>query len=163
MQLTIIRHAIAEPGADDAARPLTKKGRRRFERAVETLDELGVRFDRVLHSPKRRAVETAELLVPLLKAPRGATTSGERTGELVSTPLLARAPGVELWALLDSERLGVVGHEPHLSSLLSWLLTGEASGSAFELKKGGVAQLEGEPSPGGMKLKALFTPKVLRR
>ncbi|HEY1086687.1 MAG TPA: histidine phosphatase family protein [Archangium sp.] len=151
MQLTLIRHAIAEPGADDAARPLTKKGRRRFERAVETLDELGVRFDRVLHSPKRRAVETAELLAPILD------------GELVSTPLLARAPGVELWALLTSERLGVVGHEPHLSALLSWLITGEADGSAFELKKGGVAQLEGEPSPGGMKLKALFTPRVLRR
>lgn len=152
MELTLIRHAIAEPGADDAARPLTKKGRRRFERAVETLDALGLRFERVLHSPKRRAVQTAKLLAPLCE------------GDFVETPLLARAPGVELWGLLAHERLAVVGHEPHLSALLAWLVTGEATaGGAFELKKGGVAQLEGEPAPGGMRLKALLTPKVLRR
>jgi phosphohistidine phosphatase len=138
MELTLIRHALAEPGADDSARPLSKKGRRRFER--------------VLHSPKRRAVETAELLAPLCE------------GELEATPLLAKPPGVDLWERLSGERLAVVGHEPHLSNLLSWLVTGEADGGAcFELKKGAVAQLEGEPGPGGMRLCALLSPKVLRR
>ena len=65
MELTLVRHAIAEDGADDAARPLSKRGRQRFEDVVQELDSLGVRFDRILHSPKRRAVETAELLAGL--------------------------------------------------------------------------------------------------
>ena len=151
MELTLIRHAIAEDGPDDDDRRLTAKGRRRFEQSVETLAELGVRFEKVLHSPKRRAVQTAELLTPLCD------------GELESTPLLAKAPSVELWELLEGERLAVVGHEPHLSALLSWLVTGEPSGEHFELKKGAVAQLEGEPGPGGMKLLTLLSPKVLRR
>jgi phosphohistidine phosphatase len=151
MELTIIRHAIAEDGEDDAARPLSRKGRRRFADSVKTLDELGFCFERILHSPKRRAVETAELLRPLCE------------GELQSTPLLAKEPGVELWKLLEGERLAVVGHEPHLSALLSWLVTGEPTGPNFELKKGGVAQLEGEPEPAGMRLCSLLTPKVLRR
>lgn len=151
MELTLVRHAIAEDGPDDAARPLSKKGRKRFEQSVKTLGALGFGFERVLHSPKRRAVETAELLRPLCK------------GELQATPLLAREPGVELWALLEGERVAVVGHEPHLSSLLSWLVTGEASGENFELKKGAVAQLEGEPGPAGMRLLALLQPRVLRR
>lgn len=30
-------------------------------------------------------------------------------------------------------------------------------------KKGGVAQLEGEPTPAGMRLCTLLTPRVLRR
>lgn len=151
MELTLIRHALAEDGADDSARPLSKKGRRRFARSVKTLGALGFRFDRVLHSPKRRALETAQLLRPLCE------------GDLEPTPLLAREPGVELWELLEGERLAVVGHEPHLSALLAWLVTGEPSGANFELKKGGVAQLEGEPGPAGMRLCALLSPKVLRR
>ena len=151
MELTLVRHAIAEDGADDSARPLSKKGRKRFEESVKTLGTLGFRFDRVLHSPKLRALQTAELLQPLCE------------GELASTPLLAKEPDVELWKLLEGERLAVVGHEPHLSALLSWLVTGEPSGEHFELKKGAVAQLEGEPGPAGMRLCALLQPKVLRR
>ncbi|WP_338065454.1 hypothetical protein [Thermus caldifontis] len=67
-------------------------------------------------------------------------------------------------------RVALVGHEPHLSALLSWLLLGdfagasaqEALGECFQMKKGGVAWLEGEPVPGGMRLKGLFPPKVFR-
>ncbi len=151
MELTIVRHAIAEDGADDAARPLSKKGRQRFEGVVKELDSLGVRFNRVLHSPKRRAVETAQLL------------SGLCDGELQPTALLSKEPSVELWNLLDGERLAVVGHEPHLTALLSWLVTGEPTGGNFVLKKGGVAQLEGQPEPAGMRLCTLLTPRVLRR
>jgi phosphohistidine phosphatase len=151
MELTIIRHAIAEDGADDAARPLSKKGKKRFEEIAKSLKALELRFDRILHSPKKRAVDTALMLKDLCD------------GELHSTPLLAKEPSVELWELLDGGRLAIVGHEPHLTSLMSWLITGEASGGNFELKKGGVAQLEGEPEPAGMKLISLLTPRVLRR
>lgn len=151
MELTIIRHAIAEDGEDDAARPLSKKGRARFTESVNALHQLGLSFDRILHSPKLRALETAQLLQPLCD------------GELHSTPLLAKEPGVELWKLLEGDRLAVVGHEPYLSALIAWLLTGEPTGARLELKKGGVAQLEGEPEPAGMRLCTLLTPKVLRR
>ncbi len=151
MELTIIRHAIAEDGVDDAARPLSKKGKKRFEEVVKTLKKLDVRFDRILHSPKKRAVDTALMLHALCD------------GEFQSTPLLAKEPSVELWELLNDGRIAVVGHEPHLTKLMSWLITGEAEEGNFELKKGGVAQLEGEPEPAGMKLVSLLTPKVLRK
>lgn len=152
MRLTLIRHAIAEEGADDAARPLSKEGRRRFRREVDGLEALGVRFSRVLHSPKRRAVETAELLAPL--ADDG----------LEVVPPLAHAPSEQLLELLDGDGVAVVGHEPHLSSLLALLVAGDRTlGARLELKKGAVAVLEGEPRPGGMQLVALLPPKVLRR
>lgn len=149
--LTLIRHAIAEAGADDAARPLSKEGRRRFRRSVEMLEDLGVRFAKVLHSPKRRALETAELLRPVCD------------GEFEVTPLLTQEPADELLALLDVHELAVVGHEPHLSALLAWLVVGDASlGARFELKKGAVVRLDGAATPGGMVLRALWTPRVLR-
>lgn len=151
VSVTLIRHAIAEDGADDDARALSKEGRRRFRASVETLERIGVRFAKVLHSPKRRALETAGLLRSICD------------GDFEVTPLLTQKPSEELLALLDVHELAVVGHEPHLSSLLAWLVTGKtALGGNFELKKGAVARLEGDPTPGGMRLRALWTPRVLR-
>ncbi|MFT3711716.1 MAG: histidine phosphatase family protein [Archangium sp.] len=151
MELTLIRHAIAEDGDDDFARPLSKEGRKKFRASVERLQDMGVRFAKVLHSPKRRALETAELLREVCD------------GEFEVTPLLAGAPSEALLPLLETHELAVVGHEPHLSSLLAWLVLGDLeAGEKFELKKGAVARLDGDVVPGGMRLRALWTPRVLR-
>jgi phosphohistidine phosphatase len=151
MQLTLVRHAIAEDGPDDFARPLSRRGRKRFKQVVRGLDRLGVRFSACLHSPRVRALETAELLADLVD------------GALTATPLLAEAPSPALLEALRGDHLAIVGHEPHLSRLLAWLTTGAANaGEAFELKKGAVAQLEGTPTPGGMRLVALLPPSVFR-
>lgn len=150
MELYVVRHAIAEDGPEDDARALTEKGTRRFSKMVELLERLEVRFDRLVHSPKRRAVETAELLSRLVD------------GELEVSALLTEAPNTRLLSLLRGGRVAVVGHEPHLSALVSWLLTGDRAGASIELKKGAVAWLEGEATPGGMRLGALLPPRVGR-
>jgi len=65
MELFVIRHGIAVPGSmllADADRPLTPQGRKRFSQVVMGLQRLGLRCDRLYHSPWLRAVETAELL-----------------------------------------------------------------------------------------------------
>jgi phosphohistidine phosphatase len=157
MELFLIRHAHAidsAPEGDDAARPLSGKGRRRFEQSVDGLAHLGVRFDLVLHSPWLRAVETADLLEPLLE------------GEMRVTPRLSQAPARALLDEFDTHdgaRVAAVGHEPWLSELLAWLVLEDLDASQrFRFEKGGVAWLNGSPTPGGMSLHALLTPKVLR-
>jgi phosphohistidine phosphatase len=156
MTLTLVRHAIALDGADDDRRPLSGKGRRRFATVVQALARLEMRFDLLAHSPKLRALQTAEALVPRLSA----------EGSTVVLDLLAEAPGVELIETLaawDGE-VAVVGHEPHLSTLLAWFVTGSPDdGASFRLKKGGVAVLEGPLAPGFMTLTFLLTPGLLRR
>lgn len=67
MTLFLVRHAIAEDGVDDDARPISAKGRRRFQKIVQALAGLDVQLDRVVHSPKLRALQTAELMTPLLR------------------------------------------------------------------------------------------------
>lgn len=154
MELLVIRHGIAVPGSmvlADADRPLSPQGRERFTRAVMGLQRLGVRCDRLYHSPWLRAVETAELLGPVLD------------GEAVCSPDLARPPGQGLLDDLMGERVALVGHEPWMGELVAWLITGaQADGSGFAFKRGGVAWLEGRPKPGRMALRAFLPPKVLR-
>lgn len=154
MELFIIRHATAEErreGKDDAARKLTKAGREKWRHAVGGLDALGVRFDRLYHSPWTRAVETADEAEALID------------GDRVMTERLAAEPGPELLAELTGDCVAVVGHEPWLGQLVAWLITSKTDAAErFLMKKGGVAWLEGEPRPGKMTLKALLPPKVLR-
>lgn len=159
MQLYLIRHAIAEDtapeGLKDDARPLSEEGVRRFRQVVKGLDRLEVRFSKLYHSPKLRAVQTADLLMKLVD------------GESEVMPALAEPPQEILLAALagfgKEDRVGMVGHEPWLSELCAWLVLGDRQkATAFILKKGGIARLEGEPEPGKMQLLALLPPSVLR-
>lgn len=163
MELWIVRHARAErrrQDLDDERRALTRRGRREFREAVRGLERLGARFDRVVHSPLLRALETAELLAPLAEA-------GDDV--LAVSSALARAPAEPLLAEISgSARVAVVGHEPWLSQLAGWLVTGwrgfteDESRSWIELEKGGVARLAGRAEPGGMRVVELHRLDTLR-
>ncbi|GAB4328222.1 MAG: histidine phosphatase family protein [Candidatus Zixiibacteriota bacterium] len=154
MDLYLIRHAKAAPRSpelEDALRPLTPEGKRAFAIAVEGMARLGLTFDRLYHSPWLRAVETAELLIPLVH------------GETVSTMHLADDPSSALLRELSGQRVALVGHEPWTSELVGWLIHGDrAAGDGFCIKKGGMVWLEGKPAPGQMVLRAFLPPKVLR-
>jgi phosphohistidine phosphatase len=162
VQLLVVRHGIAEahhPNEDDAVRALTPTGERKFRQVVKGLRALGWKLDHVLTSPWTRAARTAELLRPI---------SGRQA---IATELLAQSPRAELLALI-AETTGpqkvrhataIVGHEPWLGELVGWLAFGDGRhGEGFELKKGGVAWLDGTVVPGGMTVRALMPPKLLR-
>jgi len=62
----------------------------------------------------------------------------------------------------DKAPVCVVGHEPHLSSLATWLMSG-AKDSRLALAKGGgcLLSFDGEPKRGGAELRWLLTAKQL--
>lgn len=154
MELFIVRHAIAEdrrPGGEDDTRALSGIGRRRFKTCVRGMRRLGVRIDRLYHSPLLRAVQTADLMAKLVR------------DETVVTPLLARAPGSELLEALQGERVAVVGHEPWMSELVQLLLVGiDGPRISMAFDKGGMAWLRGEAAPGGMALLGYYDSRALR-
>jgi phosphohistidine phosphatase len=156
MHLFVIRHAVAEdvgPGVDDTARELTEAGRAKLRRAVRGLRALDVRFERILTSPWKRAVQTARQLAPIAASPP------------VATELLTQPPRAELLALIaeGGETTAVVGHEPWLGELAAWLAFGDTRhGEALIIKKCGVLWLDGTAVPGGMQVRAAIPPRLLR-
>ncbi|MEW5874543.1 MAG: histidine phosphatase family protein [Candidatus Zixiibacteriota bacterium] len=154
MKVYLVRHALAverEVGLPDESRGLTPEGAKSFAEVVDGLQVLGIRFDHLLHSPWLRAVETAELLMPLLE------------GESEVTSLLAMAPNADLVKQIKGDNVALVGHRPWMGELLALLVAGRVEdGDRYEFKKGGVAVLEGKPVPGGMRLLALYPPRALR-
>ena len=167
MDLYIVRHGIAEDvssDGSDASRALTARGRRRRETSVRGRKRRAVAVDRVRFSPLLRAQESAEILMDLCDEDAGCES------EVLLE--LAAPPGPELIARLASatqEHIALVGHEPWLSQLGAWLTCGwrvfdeGLSGCVFELEKGGVIHLRGEPQPGSMALVAAYPPAALVR
>jgi phosphohistidine phosphatase len=161
VELLVIRHAIAEEpldGIPDANRALTRKGRRRFRKVVAGLDRIGIVLGRVLHSPWRRAAETARLLEPIVRD----------DDALLATDALTTSPRAELISLIattsTADPSAVVGHEPWLGELVALLAFGDVrNAESISLKKGAIAWLDGTPVPGGMTLRGLTPPSILRR
>jgi phosphohistidine phosphatase len=164
MQVLVIRHAIAEDratfaqtGEDDGQRPLTDEGRRRMEIAARGLRALVGSLDLIAASPLTRARQTAEIVAAAF-------------GNLPVETSVALSPGrppddVVEWLKHHAalECVAIVGHEPDLSDLVSYLLLDEGT-SFFVFKKGGACLLEfaGRIGPGDAILRWLLRPKHLR-
>ena len=136
MHLFLIRHAHALDGANDAQRPLSPKGCRQVRQLADFLRGAGAFAPtEIWHSSLVRAVETADLLVRRLKRP------------LVFRPVADLAPEADPRRLVrqltrTKGAVVLVGHEPHLSSLASLLVTGRRRLPVFALKKCSVLALE---------------------
>ena len=126
MFVYLLRHGIAEDFAagGDAARRLTREGRDRLAAAAPTWRRCVQQLDRVYTSPLIRAAETAAELVAAV----------DHSDPIVELPGLVPEADPRLAAeiLLADVRAGchavaMVGHEPHLGSLLGTLLHCQAS------------------------------------
>lgn len=144
MNLYLLRHGIATdpdvPGfAKDADRPLTSEGRRKLRQIADAMEALGLSFELILSSPYRRARQTAEIVSEALE--------GGKKLELSDTLTPGGSPRklIELLNHLQPspESVLLVGHEPVMSSLISWLVSGDAS-FAVVMKKGGLCKLSTE-------------------
>jgi phosphohistidine phosphatase len=138
MLLHLIRHAHALDGDDDAARPLSGKGRTQVRRIAALLRASGVFAPaEIWHSPLVRARQTAELFARrlTLDAPRRAVAGlTPEDDPRLMVKRLAR----------EGRALALVGHDPHLSALASLLVAGVAAPPVFALKKCSVLALERE-------------------
>ena len=164
MKLLIIRHgpagdsdAWAGEGRDDRLRPLTPEGKKEMREAVAGLARLVSKIDLLASSPLVRALQTAEIVAAQYQA-RVVTLDSlapDRDSEEVVQWLRERR---------SIPTIALVGHEPHLSTLVGYLLAGKQV-SFLDLKKGGACLLDlGEtPTPGHGILKWLLRPRELRR
>lgn len=159
MDLCIVRHAIAEERGGgvsaDRERPLTDRGKQRMREAAAGLQQL-FQPQAVVSSPLRRAVETAAILQDAYGLRRMEVHNSLATGD--DEELL------DYLARLKRERVAIVGHEPHVSETLSYLLTGRPERVRSQWRKGAAALLccPGEPAAGKFALMWLLQPMALR-
>lgn len=157
MELYLLRHAEAEEtSGPDADRALTRKGREVMEDVAAAFEKTA-QADVILHSPLRRARETARFVAD--RIPRARVVKSE-----------ALLPGASVEAILSqlseekSNAVLLVGHQPHLGKLLAYLVTGDAR-VEIPLRKACVARVSFSGStlaPPGQ-LRWLISPKLAER
>jgi len=162
MEVFLIRHGVAYERShkrwpNDALRPLTPSGRRKFRKAARGLAGCLPKSVVLLTSPYVRARDTATILAK----------AGLRGQPIECAELAAGVPASKAFELLrirKEKSIALVGHEPNLSSFLSAALAAERARLEIDFKKGGAACIEfaGRVEPGSGLLKWMLPPRVLR-
>jgi phosphohistidine phosphatase len=134
MKLYLVQHAKAAPKEIDPERALTEQGRQELQKVAAFIKPLDLSVDYQWHSGKKRAAQTAELLVEVIKINQ-AEAARDDIG-----------PTDDVTALSDElnhlrQDVMIVGHLPFLSKLTSLLLTGSESADVVAFKNSGIVCL----------------------
>ncbi|MGE0799442.1 MAG: histidine phosphatase family protein [Lautropia sp.] len=149
----MIRHAIAEDrdgfrqrtGLDDSRRPLTEAGAAKMKRAARGLKQVAGPILLFATSPYTRAGATASIVVEHAGFPDPVEVQALQPDqhpskflEWLNSELGSNAAFTD--ADMEKATFAAVGHEPHLSRVIGWSLTGRDA-PLGELRKGGACLL----------------------
>jgi phosphohistidine phosphatase len=162
MKLLIIRHgaagdaeAFAKTGKPDELRPLTSAGKREMRSVAAGLYRLAGRPAVLVSSRLTRAMQTADIVAEAMGVP-----ADHQTDALAPE---AKYRDLANWLRAHDDGLvAAVGHEPHLSGVISWFIAGRDD-ATIELKKAGAALIEfdGRAKKGKGALLWLMPPSLI--
>ncbi len=132
MAIFFVQHGVAVPEEVDSNRPLSANGRREVEAIAAHRRMVGVSVNKVCHSGKTRAKETAQILSGQI----GDGNIHEVPGMNLNDPVVAFAAG------LKEDNTMFVGHLPHLGKLVSYLVAGNEAAGVVKFVNGGVVCVE---------------------
>jgi len=135
MRIYLVQHGEAVPAEVDPERPLSAAGEADVRRIAAVLRGSGIAVARVLHSGKRRAEQTAEVLAAAL----GPELKPEaRAGLDPNDPTAGVAQEAAGW----EQDTMLVGHLPFMARLTSRLIAGREDSGVVAFRPGSVVCLE---------------------
>ncbi len=152
MALYLVQHGKANPPEVDPERGLSEEGRAEVERIADAARGYQVKIAAIVHSGKKRALQTAELF------------SGRLGPGISVTAASGMDPNddvISFAARLDaaSNRM-YVGHLPFMEKLTSFLITGSAEKPVFKFQNGGIVCLDMHGDSGSWIIKWALMPRI---
>lgn len=153
MRLYLARHGEAKGRDEDPERGLTDAGDDGVEKVSVAVARAttGARPERILHSGKKRARQTAEILARSLGCSDVSETDGLAPND---------DPGAWLGRLSEGGDLMLVGHLPFMDRLASLLVCEDADRGAFRFVEAAVLCLESGEGSFGWKVVWMVTPDL---
>jgi phosphohistidine phosphatase len=152
MALYIVQHGKSLPKTEDPEKGLSQVGKEETERIANVAAGYTVKVSKMIHSGKKRARETAEILAGVLSVENGME---QRSG---MNPLddvddfKARIP-------LDQNMM-LVGHLPFLERLTGLLVCGDPDQMVFKLQNSGILCLDSVQGVGHPVIRWALMPNV---
>lgn len=152
MVLYLVQHGEASPETVDPSRGLTPRGAADVRKVAAQAGALNLPFKMILHSRKKRAVQTAEILAEyLMKDPMLQQVEG-LLPEDDPAPWVERLQGM-------TENTVLVGHLPHLGRLSSALLCEDPDRSIISFHMAGIVCVT--KSARGWAIEWIMTPDTV--
>ena len=130
MAIYLVQHGRCLSKKEDPQKGLSAEGVSDVNRIAQVAAGYGVKVNRIVHSGKKRAFQTAEILAEILQPEQGIAAS-DGIGPLDDVADFA--------STLDlASNCLVVGHLPHLEKLAAYLVTGQEKDPIFQLQNGGI-------------------------
>ncbi len=154
MKLYLVQHAKSKRKEEDPSRPLSERGWEDIRKMAKYAEEyLHIKVNRIVHSGKLRAKQTAEVLAEHLHPAKGVMAAEGL--EPLDEPKPWKSRVAE-----TTENLMIVGHLPHLSKLAGHLFTGDEGKKVLTFRMGGIACLERDES-GSWTVQWMITPEIM--
>lgn len=157
MHLYLVQHGEAVPETTDPMRPLTGIGRADVTALATFMKAAGSVPRRIVHSDKRRAVQSAAILSQVF--------GPDVAVEVMATGLSPKDSPVYLTEAIADWRDDtlVIAHQPFISRFLSRVLLGAESPIVVEFTPATAVALDRRPATGAMALDWVLRPQLLRR
>jgi len=158
MEIYLMQHGSALPKEQDPEEGLSPDGKESIHASGKALKKMGITFDVMLSSPKKRSRQTAAIVAEEVGFPPEKIMETEKVKAMTSPEetitILAEYVG--------NHRILIAGHLPSVAEVASFLLT-EGSKATIEFERGGCCRIDVEdlPTHSGH-LKWYLTPEQLR-
>lgn len=164
MELYLLRHGKAQEHATtisgDAKRQLTEVGKKELEVIAKAIKNLEIEVDDIFSSPLTRAKQTAEIVKKYLNNNKNSIKIWTELKPEIDTEKTIS----KLSALKPDSSVLLVGHEPHLTSLIAMIVSNDSSLDIL-LKKGGLVHIRCNVMKNTVSgsLRSIMTPKQLKK
>jgi len=151
MALYLVQHGKNVKKDVDPQQPLSEEGMAEVERIAQTAASYSVVVDKIRHSGKQRALQTAEIFGRHLNA-------GDSISEMSGIKALDDvAPIAEA---IDSSNLMLVGHLPFMERLASYLTAGNPEITVMKFQNGGIVCLDQLDDSGNWAIQWTLMPRI---
>ena len=137
MALLLVQHGKSLPKDKDPAKGLSEEGILEVEHIAGIAKKYGINVSRIMHSGKKRALQTAEIFASALKPDEGIQ---EIEGINPLDDVAVFADKIKI-----SDNLMFVGHLPFMQRLTSYLITGSIEKPVFKFQNGGILCMDKNP------------------
>jgi len=136
MALFLVQHGKSLPKEKDPDQGLSREGLAETQSMAQLAAEKNIQVERIIHSGKKRALQTAEIFMKELE-PEAGITKG---------PGLAPLDDVASFAstLNSDDKIMIVGHLPFLERLVSFLVAGSADSLLIKFQNSAIICLDME-------------------
>ncbi|MCK4390690.1 MAG: phosphohistidine phosphatase SixA [Desulfobacterales bacterium] len=158
MEIYLMQHGPALPKEQDPEEGLNPEGEARIRASGQALKKMGVAFDVILSSPKKRSRQTAAIVAEAVGFPAEKIVETKKVKAMTPPEETVQA----LSELLGAERVLIAGHLPSVAEVASFLLT-EGSRAIVQFEMGGCCLIDVEqlPTHSG-RLRWYLTPAQLK-